>query len=966
VSVTLPPSKLSDRPPLDPEQTKVLEHDRGTLLVTGGPGTGKTTALRERFARLIESGADPERVALVVRSRAATAPARRALLARLARALPGMRVLTAHGLALHVVTQRYEALGYERPPEVLSALDQLTRVRDLLAEEDPAEWPAYGALLGLRGFADEVRQFLTRAQEALLRPEEVRDRAQARGLHAWRELARLYRRYLDVLNDEGTVDFAGLVVQAAAASRHTPPAFDHLLVDDYQEATVAEEALLAALAPESLVVAGDAGSHVFSFQGTTDVPLRRFVRTFPTAGLVELTVPHRAARPLLEAWVAEHSSEEHAAVAREVRRIHVEDGVPWSELAVVVRRGQGADIAGLLRALDDAGVPRSAPEGGPSPSTDPLAVPYELALRWVARHVERDGLVEPLLTSDLAGLSPASARALVRGARAAGEPPAAALDRTEGLTGEEQEALGALRGALAAAEAVAERSVLDAFAILWRELPISARLVRGSEGSARGRRDMDGVLAFADAVAGAAERADRSTSSFLDLLDAGQEEPDVAAARLPEDPDAVRVLTAHGAAGMEFDTVVVVDAVEGNFPSLTRPEPMFDLSVLEARVPQSARNRLRLEDERRLFDVVTSRARRRVLITASDPHADEGLLTLRSRFVGHRGIAWSPAPVAAAGDPLSVEEAAGRWRRTLAGDGPAPERLAALSGLLALGDRPAAWWYQRDWTGTPGPLHQGIRVSFSKLDTLENCSLQFVLSEELGLEGEAGYYAWVGHLVHKIIEDCENGLVDRTVEGLVSAAEERWSEAAFPSRAVSEAFRRAVTTTMLPAWLREYGGSPALAKELRFEFDYEGATVTGFIDRVSGVQTGGTQITDYKTGKSRGKSAEDNLQLGIYFLAVNKAEELAEYRPVKAVELAFLKDLRDGRIVRVWRAMTSQQQAEFGARMAERLAGLIGRIGELQATEVYRPSTRAQCRFCDFKSLCPLWPEGRELLAVSP
>jgi len=255
-------------------------------------------------------------------------------------------------------------------------------------------------------------------------------------------------------------------------------------------------------------------------------------------------------------------------------------------------------------------------------------------------------------------------------------------------------------------------------------------------------------------------------------------------------------------------------------------------------------------------------------------------------------------------------------------------------------------------------------VSFSKLDTLENCALQFVLSEELGLEGEAGYHAWVGHLVHRIIEDCENGEVERSLEGLVGAAEARWSEAVFPSRAVSEAFRRAVTATMLPAWLREYGATPAVGREVRFEFDYEGATVTGYIDRVSEVQTGGTQITDYKTGKARGKSADDNLQLGIYFLAVNQAEGLAAFRPVKAVELAFLKDVRAGRIVRVDLAMTSQQRAEFGARMAERLAGLIHLIEELQRTEAYRPNPQAQCRFCDFKPLCPLWPEGRELVGA--
>ena len=47
----------------DPSQTQVLDHPGGTLLITGPAGTGKTAALRERFARLIEAGAEPERVA---------------------------------------------------------------------------------------------------------------------------------------------------------------------------------------------------------------------------------------------------------------------------------------------------------------------------------------------------------------------------------------------------------------------------------------------------------------------------------------------------------------------------------------------------------------------------------------------------------------------------------------------------------------------------------------------------------------------------------------------------------------------------------------------------------------------------------------------------------------------------------------------------------------------------------------
>jgi superfamily I DNA/RNA helicase len=55
----------------DPEQAAVLSHADGALLVTGGAGTGKSATLRERFAALVEGGADPERIALVVGSRRA-------------------------------------------------------------------------------------------------------------------------------------------------------------------------------------------------------------------------------------------------------------------------------------------------------------------------------------------------------------------------------------------------------------------------------------------------------------------------------------------------------------------------------------------------------------------------------------------------------------------------------------------------------------------------------------------------------------------------------------------------------------------------------------------------------------------------------------------------------------------------------------------------------------------------------
>jgi superfamily I DNA/RNA helicase/RecB family exonuclease len=948
----------------DPQQAEVLQHARGPLLVTGGPGTGKTTVVRERFARLIEAGQDPERVALVVRSKQARAAARLALLERLSRPLPGIRVLTVHGLANHVMTNGYAGLGYDRPPDILSALDQFTRVHDLLGGEEPSEWPVFGGMLGLRGFADEVRQFLLRAQEALISPEDIAALAGAAGLAGWQEVAAFYRRYLDVLADQSVVDFSGLVNQAAQAARGGPRLLDHIVVDDFQEATFAEEALLIALAPESLVVAGDEGSHVFSFRGTTDLPLRQFARQQPLAGHVDLATPHRFSGPASQGWVASHTSEEHAAVARELRRIHVEEGIPWGEVAVVVRR-QGSHVGGLLRALDDAQVPRSTPGGALSLLAEPAVFPFVLALRWLARPEDRDGLIEPMLASDLAGLSPAIARGLVRAAQAAGGTAATALGRRDGLSDQEAAVVEVLGQVLGEAERVAARSVLDAFAILWRRLPYSRRLVEGGDPRSGGRRDLDAVVAFSEVVARAGDRADSSVAGFLDLTEAGQDAPELSELPGGAAGDAVRVLTAHATAGLEFDTVIVVDAAEGNFPSLSRPEPMFDLRALEGPVSQAARNRFRLDDERRLFKVVASRARRRVLFAAADPHDEPGPLTARSRFVAELGVGWSAAPVGPYPEPLSTREASGAWRRMLADPSLEPAaRLAALEGLLALGERPAKWWFQREWTQTGRPLHENIRVSFSRLDTLENCALQYVLSEELGLEGQAGYYAWVGHLVHSIIEDCENGKVERTDHGLLAEADRRWEDEQFPSRAVSTAFRRLVAERMLPAWLESYGSAPALAGEVRFAFDFDGATVSGAIDRVAKVSSGGSQISDYKTGKAKGVKAEGSLQLGIYYLAVGLAPELEPFRPVKQVELVFLREDPGKPWFHATLGMTSKTQEEFGEAMRERLSANIAQIKELNQTEVYRPSPDANCRYCDFKPLCPLWPEGRELFPV--
>jgi superfamily I DNA/RNA helicase/RecB family exonuclease len=959
--VTAPP------PSPDAEQQRVLDHRGGALLVTGGAGAGKSWVLRERFARLIEGGADPERVALVVGSVGGRDAARTALLGRLPASLPGLQVVTVHGLANRILHERHAVLGYDEPPRILSAAEQFARVRELLANEDPADWPAYGRLLQLRGFVDEVRQFLVRAQEEMRTPESIAEAADRRGLMGWHELARFFGAYQSVMDDLNIVDFGAVLHRAAVAAGQGDPLFDHVIVDDYQDTTLAAEAILKGLGLSDLVVAADASAHVFSFQGMSRQPLDRFTDTFRGAAVVMLSIRHRAPTPPdVEAWVAPHTSEEHAAAARELRRLHVEEGVEWSAMAVVVRR-QGAHLGGLLRALDDARIPRAVPERGLSLTAEPATRPYVLALRWlVADATRREGLVEQLLTSDVVGLSPAAARGLVRVARTHTGSVANALDMDEGLTPQETETVRSAREALAKASLFAEMSVQDAFKRLWEDLPCSRRLVERSVRSGDARRELDTVVTFANLVAETDGDADKSVEAFLESLDAGEHGPGHSAWERAR-PDAVRVLTAHGAMGHEFDAVVVAGVTEGNFPSLSRSEPMFDLAVLDRPITNAERNRDRLQDERRLFDAVIERARHHVVLICADGHPDTDELSVRSRFVSERDIAWAPAPTGPFEEPVSVREAAASWRHDLARvDLPSWRRLAALEGLTVLGVDPGRWWFQRGWTDTGRALHEQIRVSYSRLSNLESCELMHVLGDELGLGRPGGYHAWVGKTVHRIIEEAERGTISSEPPALVVELERRWRPQEFPSTAVSDAFRELAKMHMLRNWHETYAGTPPLGIEQFFEFEFEGATVIGYIDRIGPSLKDGTVITDFKTGKSdNAGKPEDSLQLGIYYLAVQEAESLADFKPVRQVELAFLRgNWKTPNIDFRKMPINERDEERYQRVMRERLGALIHRKEQLNRDEVYRPNPYANCRFCDFKTLCPLFPEGQPVFSA--
>lgn len=966
----------------DPVQGQVLDHASGPLLVTGPPGTGKTALLRERYVRLVEGGADPARVALFALGRRAARETREAVISRLARSLPEVPVFTVHGFAYRVLGRRFGDLGYAEPPQVLSAPDQYAVVRELLAGERPADWPTFGHLLEVRGFAQQVADLVLRAQERLLSPEDLAAAVERAGRPEYQEVAAFYGRYLDAQLAGGRTDFAGLLFQAATLLRRDlseEEAYPHVLVDDYQDVTHATESILEALgrAATSVVVAADPPGHVFAYRGGTREPLSRLDRTLPGLRRVELTEVYRRGvapaalarldgprppdgvvpEPGLRALAFNHPGEEADAAAHELLRARVGEGVPWDAMAVIVRR-YGEYLTALRHALNRHGVPFVVVAEAAAVATEPANRPVIDLFRYVLRPDRREQLLERLLLSPVVGLDPHSIRRLRREARLRDGSLLALVEAPpDDLPQDLAPAVRGFGDLLRDLEGDADRLAPDElFHEVWARLPWFRDLVRQEEPS----RDLDALAALAGVLSRFVERRPGATAAeYLDTLDAAEFGPDPWIPPEERRPHAVRIVSAHRAHGMEFEVAVVVGCLEGEFPSLGHGVSLVDLETIVDPKPSPQRLRDRLASERALFRLAVSRARRRTVLTASRSTSARQPRT-PSRFAARLGCRWdgTRGEIPEAASLLTMEAS---LRRTLADRGaPRVERLAALASLPAAGAEPRAWWGGRDWTDPGQPLHTGeIRTSYSRFGTLENCGLQYLYEVEMGLDPETSHQMWVGTLIHDIVDRAQRGEIERTEEALMAELEANWRQDVFPNRAL-ERQRLLDARKMLRLWLADDTLGEPIASEVQFEFPLDGAVVRGRIDAVYRIGEGGARVVDYKTSRSAPTKDEvqASLQLGAYYLAMKRTPELAELGDPQILELAYLfVEGSDGGYKHMSVKPERMGTGEYEAWAEGTIRGLVEAVRQ----ERFAPSPEANCMWCRFKPICPVWPQGAEV-----
>jgi RecB family exonuclease len=397
----------------------------------------------------------------------------------------------------------------------------------------------------------------------------------------------------------------------------------------------------------------------------------------------------------------------------------------------------------------------------------------------------------------------------------------------------------------------------------------------------------------------------------------------------------------------------VAGCVEGEFPAPHRAAALVDLDELLA--PRTASDRLRdsLGEERRLFRLAVSRARDKTILFASASPSGMHPRT-PTRYATRIGFAdWDRdgAPVGPAASLRSIES---DLRRTIADRSAAPvERLAALAALPASHADPSSWWGGREWTDPGEVLYPSeIRTSYSRLSNMEECALKYLYEVEMGLDPSQSYQMWMGSLVHSIIDRVQRHEIPRELDAIEAVLDAEWKPALFPSRAI-EHRRRLDCSEMFRRWVL---GEQAEVEqsEVGFEYPLGDAVIRGKIDAIFRMSNHKLRLVDYKTGRyaPTEEEAKKSLQLGAYYLAVLRDPELSTLGKPGRLQLSYLGDFfRESFTVRGFSPGDEYEQwAE------ETIKGLVANI----RGESFAPNPEADCRFCSFKPICPVWPEGGE------
>jgi superfamily I DNA/RNA helicase/RecB family exonuclease len=1028
---------------LDEVQRCAVQHRGPVLRVLGGPGTGTTTTAIELVVDRVRRGElTPDECLLLTSTRVAAAALRERVTSRLSGTSTEPLARTHQSWGFGILRQD-AALRGDPAPRLLSGPEQDVVLRDLLAGHASTptpgpEWPeSVRAALPTRGFRGELRDLLMRAVEHDLEPTDLARLGREHDRPEWVAGAAVLEEYDEVtaLSAPGAYDPAWILGAAADLLEDDGDALARVrasvrlvVVDDAQEMTAAAARLLTVVAGPGtdVVLLGDPDAAVQTFRGADPRYLADGWTTLGEGPTLVLPTAHRlpadvaaaaervtrkigalgggrqrsasAGRPDgdVEVHLFRAVTQEAAFVTARLREAHLRHGVPWSEMAVVVR-GQGR-TATLRRVLTAGDVPVTG-SSTDLPVRDEVAVRPLLTLFGCVLDLAlgRADSIEPetvadLLASPIGGADAVLMRRLRRalrraeldggGTRTSDELLARALLRPGTLVDVGADARPALRLArmvaagLGAARADGtgrwERGV-TAESVLWAMWDASGlartweeTALAGGPAGARADRDLDAVVALFDAAAKYVDRLPQlGPDAFLDHVESQDVPGDTLVARSPSG-EAVTLTTPQAAASDEWRLVVVAGVQEGVWPdlrlrgSLLGSEHLVDVVTGRAVGVRAAQAAVRY-DETRLFLVALTRATEQVVVTAvrSDDEQPSVYLDVVDPLPDGEGSAtraFTEVP-----RTMTLPTLVAHLRRELLSDDAETQEVAAAS-LARLtragvpGADPSQWWALREVSDTRPVRQPGepVRISPSKVEAFGQCGLRWLLTS-CGADGPPVGAAAIGTLVHDVVAE----LGDVDAETLRAEVDARWGRLGMrhgwvsdrkrsEAHAMVERIARYVDEAAASGWRR-------VGAEVSMRVALGRAVLSGRVDRLEADRDGRLRVVDYKTGSSKPSQADlpRHPQLGAYQVAATHGAFGDLGRACAGAALLQVgKAANKGTTLQVQPPLSEDEEPTWAE-------DLVTETAEGMGAATFTATQGDWCSQCPVRACCPVQPEGR-------
>ncbi|MEY4509417.1 MAG: hypothetical protein RLZZ450_1539 [Pseudomonadota bacterium] len=614
---------------LNPSQRAAVEHERGPLLVLAGAGSGKTRVITMRIARLIQRGVRPQQILAVSFTNKAAEEMRERMVPLVGhKVAEQIEMSTFHSFGVRFLQEENKVLGYDGRFVIFDQADALGLLRQLMRQQRLGD--------ARKLDANAILARISRWKNELKAPEEIPETD-----FEYDAVARdVYPQYEASLRNMHAVDFDDLVVLPVRILEKNPAVrlkwqqrFRYILIDEFQDTNVGQMRSLLLLANElrNVCVVGDDDQSIYAFRGADVRNILEFEQHFPGVKIIKLEDNYRSRAAVLDvanAAIAQSANKRHQKTLRaargagdrvrlvpctdpghearfvteEIRDLY-RDRLPYRDMAILYRSNMQARL--IEDELRSAGVPYKL--FGGTQFFDRKEVKDAAAYLRVVVNPRDDISLRRIINYPPRGIGDTTVERLNRVRLVRDVPLGKAVEGIDDLDDIPDNAKRSANKLFAALDRARKGFETGAnykqhASELFDTVGLKDALM-GIDDPQGARRweNIEFLLRSIERFEGRPSEDRPSLAQFLARITLKKEEQEDSN---EAEPNQVTLSTLHGAKGLEFHTVFLIGAVEGQLPHTRTTDP----KVTEA-APAD------VEEERRLFYVGVTRAKDRLYIS---------------------------------------------------------------------------------------------------------------------------------------------------------------------------------------------------------------------------------------------------------------------------------------------------------------------------------------------------------------